>query len=181
MALTFNQNGVLPPGDHELTIEELKQSILVLGDGSSTSWDTEWRAYLVANVEVLALQLAKVGYRTLFLNGSFVEKKDRPNDIDGYFDCDRNDLATGRLVNALNSLDQYNVWTWDPSSRKPYAGYTKLQLPMWHVYRVELYPNTGLPSGLKNSSGQSLRFDQAFRQVRFEDTPKGIIKLVSRR
>lgn len=60
-----------------------------------------------------------------------------------------------------------------------YRGYAKKQLPMWHKYRVEIYPNTGLPSGIVDGRGNSLRFDQAFRQSRFEDRPKGIIKLVS--
>lgn len=179
MTLQFNKDGLLPAGDYEMTIEELKSSLLVVGDGSSEYWDSEWRLYLVQNVGILASQLAQVGYNTLFIDGSFVENKDHPNDIDGYFDCDLMDLATGKIPDELNILDPFKVWTWDPASRRPYKGYAKRQLPMWHQYRVEIYPNTGRPSGIVDGKGNSLRFDQAFRQARFEDKPKGIIKLTS--
>jgi hypothetical protein len=162
-----------------MTLDELKKSILVIGDGSSSTWDRDWRLHLVENVAILASQLAEVGYDTLYIDGSFVEQKDHPNDIDGYFDCDYMDLATGKIPDELNLIDPFKVWTWDPESRMPYRGYAKKQLPMWHKYRVEIYPNTGLPSGIVDGRGNSLRFDQAFRQSRFEDRPKGIIKLVS--
>lgn len=179
MRLEFNKQGLLPPGDYQMSIEELKNSILVLGDGSSPTWNGTWRLHLVENLAILANQLAKVGYETLYIDGSFVEQKDHPNDIDGYFDCNYMDLATGSLLSELNLLDPFKVWTWDPESRMPYRGYAKKQLPMWHKYRVEIYPNTGHPCGIIDGKGSSLRFDQAFRQSRFEDSPKGIIKLVS--
>jgi hypothetical protein len=79
--------------------------------------------------------------RDIFADGSFVEDKDHPNDIGGYFVYSLDLLRTGELTRQLNLLDPWKVWTWDPASRKPYRGYPKKQLPMWHHYRVELYPH----------------------------------------
>jgi hypothetical protein len=38
----------------------------------------------------------------VFADGSFVEDKDHPNDIDGYFACDLRELASGELERKLN-------------------------------------------------------------------------------
>jgi hypothetical protein len=43
-------------------------------------------------------QLWQVGIREVFADGSFVEEKDHPNDIDGYFVCSLVDLASGELT-----------------------------------------------------------------------------------
>ena len=79
----------------------------------------------------------QVGITEIFADGSFVEDKDHPNDIDGYFNCDLKHLASGRLEQELNLLDPHKVWTWDPASRRKALGFSKRQLPMWHRYRVE--------------------------------------------
>lgn len=42
------------------------------------------------------------GIREVFADGSFVEEKDHPNDIDGYFVCGLADLASGELPRKLN-------------------------------------------------------------------------------
>src|SRR5262249_55155983 len=96
---TFTAAGLLPPGDYELTLEELRASWLVGGprEGSYPTWDREWRAKLVGNLSVLVGQLLHVGVRHIFIDGSFVEDKDHPNDIDGYFVCDLRHFASGRL------------------------------------------------------------------------------------
>lgn len=176
----FIDDGVLPPGDYELTIDELKESMLVHGpQGSARSehWDTEWRRILVGNLEILVIQLHQVGITEIYINGSFVEDKDHPNDIDGYFECDRQYYQSGDLERELNVLDKHKVWTWDQYSRRPYPGFSKLQLPMWHKYRVELYPECGLFSGIKDKYGHDQLFPSAFRISRRNDTPKGIIKI----
>lgn len=139
---TFDADGLLPPGDYEMSFEELGNSLLVLGPAEErehSSWDRYWRERLVQNLEVLSRQLWQVGIRDIFADVSFAEDKDHPNDIDGYFVCDLPPLMTGELTRQLNLLDPAKVWTWDPASRKPYRGYPKKQLPMWHQYRVELY------------------------------------------
>lgn len=97
-----------------------------------------------------------VGIDEIYINGSFVENKAHPNDIDSYFECDVMELATGELQRKLNGLDPYKIWTWDNKSRKPYRGYMKKQLPMWHRYRVELYPHFGQPSGILDEYGNEL-------------------------
>ncbi|MFO0180856.1 MAG: hypothetical protein ACK517_03630 [bacterium] len=137
----FDENGLLPVGDYEVTLAELRTSILVQGPRDRIkypSWDAS----------------------------------------DGYFVCDVVEIASGRLVRALNRLDPQKVWTWDPALRRAYPGYPKKQLPMWHVYRVELYPHfPGLSSGIRDKFGNELEFPAAFRQCRRDSTPKGIVKL----
>ena len=110
----FNSDGLLPPGDYEITIAELKGSILVAGPQDNKqvpNWDQGWRLWLVENLEILATQLWKVGITDIFVDGSFAEDKEHPNDIDGYFVCDVRDLASGNLEQNLNLLDPQKVWT----------------------------------------------------------------------
>jgi len=179
----FDSDGLLPPNDYEVSFEELRHSALVVGPDEShehSSWDVPWRAQLVRNLEVLSRQLWQMGIRDIFADGSFAEDKDHPNDIDGYFVCTLDQLRTGELVRQLNLLDAYKVWTWDPASRKPYRGYPKKQLPMWHRYRVELYPHVpglGVGSGIRDKHGHELEFPSAFRQSRRDGRPRGIVKI----
>ena len=174
----FTPDGLLPPGDYELTLSELRTSLLATGSGSSyPNWDHDWRVKLIDNLEVLVRQLRQADITEIFIDGSFVEDKDHPNDIDGYFVCDLMELATGRLQGKLNLLDPHKVWTWDPATRRPYHGYPKRQLPMWHVYRVELYPHYGQPSGVRDKYGNELEFPSAFRLSRRDGQPRGIVKI----
>jgi len=173
--------GLLPPGDYPLTLEGLRQSFLVCGPRSGyPTWDTGWRLRLVENLAILARQLWDVGVSRIFVDGSFVEDKDHPNDIDGYFECGLAELASGELQVALNALDPFKVWTWDPMTRRPYRGYPKLQLPMGHRYRVELYPHYGFgpPSGIRDKYGNDLLFPAAFRLSRRGDEPHGIVRIL---
>jgi len=175
---SFNEYGLLPPKDYLLSIEELSRSLLVKGPAKkSPTWDSDWRLKLVDNLKILVNQLWKVGIDNIFINGSFVEDKDHPNDIDGYFECDLLDLAFGRLQRELNLLDPHKIWTWDPDSRKLDPDSCKKQLPMWHVYRIELYPHYDQESGLKDKHGYQLMFPSAFRHSRSEYRQKGIIKI----
>ncbi len=177
----FTEDGLLPPGDYEVTLDELRGSVLVVGPGNRSdypSWDIRWRRKLVENLEMLVRQLWQVGVADIFIDGSFTEDKDHPNDIDGYFVCDLRRLAGGELERELNMLDPYKVWTWDPASRCPYRGYPKKQLPMWHQYRVELYPHfTGLLSGIRDEHGNELEFPSAFRRSRRDGKARGIVKI----
>ena len=177
----FTADGLLPPGDYEVTLDELRKSPLVAGFVDSAArpqWDAPWRGRLVDHLEVLVRQLWRVGVTEIFVDGSFAEDKDHPNDIDGYFICDLMRLASGELERELNLLDPHKVWTWDPSSRRPYRGYPKRQLPMWHQYRVELYPHfSGLSSGIRDEHGQELEFPSAFRRSRRDGKPRGIVKI----
>src|SRR5271156_5984482 len=97
----FDSDGLLPSADYEVSFEELRYSVLVLGPDESneqSSWDARWRAQLVDNLEILTRQLWQAGIRDIFADGSFAEDKDHPNDIDGYFVCTLDQLRTGELV-----------------------------------------------------------------------------------
>lgn len=107
----FNENGLLPPDDYELTLNGLRDSILVKGPDNGNPWDVKWRLLLVDNLELLVQQLWDVGIEQIFIDGSFVEYKAHPNDIDGYFECDLMELASGELARKLNALDPYKIWT----------------------------------------------------------------------
>lgn len=175
----FTDDGVLPAGDYALTLDDLAASPLVTGPpDAAPSWDRDWRAHLVRNLRVLVGQLQQVGCDAIYIDGSFVEDKDHPNDIDGYFACDVRYLATGGLERDLNALDPHKVWTWEPRSRRWDPDSGKAQLPMWFAYRVELYPHYGQPSGITDQFGQQLLFPSAFRLSRRALTPKGIICIV---
>jgi len=176
----FTQQGLLPPGDYELTFDQLRESHLVVRPDAEDvypGWDSAWRLQLVSNLELMVRQLLQVGVTDVFIDGSFVEDKEHPNDIDGYFECELNRVASGVLQRELNLLDAHKIWTWDPTSRRPYRGYPKKQLPMWHTYRVELYPHYGQLCGIADRYGHELEFPSAFRRSRRDGCPRGIVKI----
>jgi hypothetical protein len=161
-----------------MSLAELRASALVTGPQGIEVWDSDWRLHLVGNLEILAKQLWQVGIKDIYVNGSFVEDKAHPNDIDGYFVCDFDYLKSGKLQQDLNLLEPSKIWTWDPASRHPYPGYLKKQLPMWHKYRVELYPHfPGMGCGILDKFGHEMEFPSAFRQCRRDGAPKGIVKI----
>lgn len=172
--LSFNADGLLPQ-DYQLTLEQLHHSVLVHGPGpQAPAWDAAWRATLVDNLRILVDQLFTVGIEEIFIDGSFTEDKDHPADIDGYFVCKPQGLP--RLERELNALDPHKVWTWSRNARRPYKG--KMKLPMWHRYRVELFPHYGQPSGIRDEFGNELEFPAAFRRTRVDRKPRGIIQIV---
>ena len=181
---SFNLNGVLPPGTYDATISDIKGSILVNGTGSSTNWDKTWRSQLVDNASILINELWAVGVTDIFLDGSFVEDKDHPNDIDGYFDPHLSMVSVTdilkytKLISDLNNLNKHKIWNWDHRSRRAVSGFHKLQLPMWIYYRVELYPHLDQGTGIKDANGNDLKFPSAFRQSRNGFVQKGIIRVI---
>lgn len=178
MLPAFDDFGLLPPGDYRLTLDELKQSMLVTGpDDHREPWDAEWRGHLVENLGVLVQDLWAADIVDIFIDGSFVEDKAHPNDIDGYFECDLMRFATGDLQRQLNSLNEHRIWTWEPESRRPDRSSSKRQLPMWHLYRVELYPHWGQLCGIRDEHGHELEFPSAFRRSRQDGRARGIVKL----
>src|SRR5262245_9832244 len=120
----------LPTSNSRSPSSRARCSFLVQAPPSHPNWDAAWRERLVENLQILVTQLWQVGVREIFIDGSVVEDKDHPNDIDGYFVCELRELASGDLQRKLNLLDPHKVWTWDPSERRPYRGYPKKQLPM---------------------------------------------------
>jgi len=178
----FTDEGLLPPGEYEVTFEEPRTSVLVEGPAPDSvwreNWDAEWRTYLTRQAETMCNQLWSVGIEEVYLDGSFAEAKAHPNDMDGYFECDAEQVATGELQRELNTIDPEKCWTWDPGERRSYRGYAKKQLPMWHAYRVELYPHYNPFTGITDEHGHPLTFPAAFRKRRRDNEPKGIVKVV---
>ena len=165
----FTDHGLLPPADYPLTMEELIASMLVEGPNpTSIDWDKSWRRKLVLNLAILTNQLWSIGIKNIFIDGSFVEDKNHPNDIDGYFECDVSTFITS--LPRLNSMDPYHCWDWSMEGKPK----------MWDIYRIELYPHYGQLCGIDNVTGYELQFPAAFRQSR-EFEPKGIIKLIQKR
>ena len=72
----FTDEGLLPPGVHETDLEELKEKM---------GWSRKRQRLLEGLEEVLEL-MATCGVVRVYLDGSFVTDKDRPNDIDGCYD-----------------------------------------------------------------------------------------------
>ena len=102
----FQPNGLLPPGDYEVSFEELRRSILADGPSGisdDSSWDGDWRKRLVDNLEILTKQLWQVGVRDIYADGSFTEDKDHPNDIDGYFVCGLRGVSFRRAGTTVES------------------------------------------------------------------------------
>ena len=93
-------------------LSELRECMLVHGTSGGSeipNWDSEWRLKLVENLAILCRQLWQIGITDIFVDGSFVEDKCHPNDIDGYFVCELKHLASGRLERELNLLDPQKV------------------------------------------------------------------------
>jgi hypothetical protein len=176
--MQFNDDGLLPPDDYPMTLGDLRKSLLVVGPHDETPWDTQWRSHLVDQLEIMINQLWTVGITDIYVDGSFVENKAHPNDIDGYFICDMMRYVSGELERELNSIDPNKIWTWNNKSRRPYRNYTKWQLPMWHQYRVELYPEFSQSSGILDEYGNPQKFPAAFRKTRDSFLPKGIVKII---
>jgi len=172
----FTADGLLPMGDYELTFDELRQSMLVVGyPGCDPHWDAAWRLMLVDNLVLLAKELWEVGIEEIFVDGSFVEDKLHPNDIDGYFVCYEWPRKAAELRQKLNLRNPHKIWTWEV--RWPSRGQEKPQLPMWHVYRVELFPHFGQGAGIVDEYGHELEFPAAFRKRRGDFARKGIVRL----
>jgi len=133
---------------------------------------------LVENLGILVRQLWQAGLDEIYIDGSFLEDRDHPNDIDGYFHCDLLYLASGQLQTYLNTLDPYKIWTWDHGRRRYDKDTHKKQLPMWHQYLVELYPHyPGMPCGIADEFGNEQEFPAAFRKARLRQTPNGLAML----
>ena len=68
----FDADGLLPPGIHRATWDEVTGAF-----GS-----TPWRRRLLAGLEMAMESLRRAGCRTVYIDGSFVTSKEIPNDFD---------------------------------------------------------------------------------------------------
>lgn len=131
----FDARGVLPPGDYSLTISQLRASVLVVGGpGCAPNWNSERRAWLVDQLELLVRPLWQVGIERIWIDGSFVENAASPGDIDGYFEVDPSYFHFGHLERDLQKLKQPStkIWVWSPFSQRPNEeGKGKLPGALW--------------------------------------------------
>ena len=174
----FNDDGLLPPGDYQLTIDQLKACMLVTGAGAERpDWDVNWRMRLVCSLEALVGQLWEVGITSsICIGGSFVEDRNHPHDIDGYFYCDDREFLSGQLEMRLNQLDPFQAWNWDRCSRTPDAR-GKMHYPLWHRYRVDLFPNIGQGTGVFDDAGNERSFYSLMRWSHRVGRLRGVILL----
>lgn len=188
MLPSFDARGLLPQGDYPLTLPQLRDSFLVRGPSAPggaacvTNWDSAWREQLVDNLEIVAAPLWKIGVQALWIDGSFVENKAHPGDIDGYFDSHPAKVWLGELERDLVAASEFenakDVWTWNSMDKRPTEDGISRKLPMWHRFRVELYPHyPGALSGVRDHYGRALDFPGTFRLSRGL-RPKGIIQLL---
>ncbi|MBP1991488.1 DUF6932 family protein [Paenibacillus eucommiae] len=105
-----------------------------------------------------------------------MEDKASPGDIDGYFVTDPHSLRDN--IKELNALDSFKVWTWNWNDRIYDRNSAKHQLPMWHRYKVELYPHVGQGCGIFDENGYEQMFPAAFRKTRDTFLSKGIIQII---
>ena len=174
----FDAKGVLPPRDYVLTFAQLQDSMLVKGPKTgSPNWDTQWRGLLVRNLRSGAKTLWDLGVEHLVIDGSFVEQKDHPNDIDAYFPISRESWVSREVELGLNRKRSEHVWTWDwvhaykpGDPRVPH-----LKLPFWHKYRIDLWPHYG-QEAINHERLGWLTFENGFRRTRGGD-PKGVVKI----
>lgn len=174
--LRFDKDGLLPPGDYSMTFSELRNSILICGPPRrGGAWDENWRSQLVTNLEILVKHLWSVGITEIYINGSFVEDKARPGDIDGYFECDAKTFL--QIKRDLLTID--SCWSWKRYGSKSGIGSVVSKIPMWHRYKVELYPHYGQYCGILDEFGNEMKFPAAFRKTRHHPVKeKGIIKII---
>jgi len=171
----FTSEGVLPPGDYPLTLDELKKSALVVGPDGHPGWDHAWRSQLVDNLGILVGHLWQVDIQEIFADGSFTQDKGHPGDIDIYFLCDIKEFVTGMLAYRLNIVSgNKRIWSWAPEDRKPDSS-GKPQWPMWHRFHIDVWPHFGQTAG-RDVYGNELQFPAYFRQTR-DGKPRGIVKI----
>lgn len=144
MKISFQPNGNLISGIHELTINEIEEYYGY----------NHHRQELISGLKLLILHLSDCGCETIYLDGSFVSKKEFPNDFDACWD--------EHFVDLQKLKDKYSTILNFKESRK----YQKA------MYGGDFFPmsSSATPPPLYNTF-----FD--FFQKDKENTPKGIVKI----
>lgn len=83
--MNFNPNGLLPIGDHPLSLKEIRNSVLVKGSPP--------REALFSFAEPIIKQLWSIHVPKIYIIGSFVENKPTPSDLDLYIPVDNEKFA----------------------------------------------------------------------------------------
>jgi hypothetical protein len=136
-----------------------------------------WRAQLVDNLEPYVRQLWQAGVERIFVNGSFVTSKGRPEDIDAYFECETTQYA--RILVGL--LQSEPLLPWDLVRRRIDRATNQPKPIMWHEHRVEIFSHFTdhpVPTGVRDDRGDNLYFPALFRRDKFTGRPKGVIQIL---
>jgi hypothetical protein len=88
----FTEDGLLPPGIYQTDFEDLEGKM---------GWSRRRLALLDGLESALELMAAN-GVMRVYLDGSFVTDKDRPNDIDGCYDLEES--TTAEELEALTPI-----------------------------------------------------------------------------
>lgn len=93
----FDEHGNLPPGVHFCEWQEFMERFAT----------TDQRFLLIQGLQMAMEQLKAAGCRTIYINGSFVTSKLRPQDFDACWD--REEVDTDYLrINAPRLLNHYD-------------------------------------------------------------------------
>jgi hypothetical protein len=75
----FDSNGNLPPGVYDVSLEEIEHCF---------AWNDR-RKKLFEGLRAAIINLTQANVKRVWIDGSFVTNKDDPNDIDGYWESDK--------------------------------------------------------------------------------------------
>ncbi len=171
--LKFSPSGLLPPGDHNITLAQLKEAIKE-GPGRGQSWDAAWRLKLLSEFEKRYHQLLEAGISEVYVDGSFATDKPRPNDIDAYFVVPRK-LWLGGLEEKLRALDP-EFWCFETVN----VGDGKVGYPMSIRFNIEIFPvymeHTPEHCDCDELIDPKIDF---FRTDKYSHKPKGIIRIIT--
>ncbi len=169
--LKFLKNGLLPPGDHEISLAELEQFIRQ-GPGGGGCWDTAWRLQLLEEFKQRYAQLAAVGITEVYIDGSYATDKYHPNDLDAYFVVPRQLWRTSAEA-ALKEIDP-EFWRFetvsDPSGKRGYPMAFLRHIEMFPVYQEHTPAWADFPEMIDPKIG-------FFRTDKWSHRAKGIIKI----
>ncbi|NMC28380.1 MAG: hypothetical protein GYA42_09600 [Syntrophomonadaceae bacterium] len=169
--LKFAKSGLLPPGDHAISLEEL-ENFIGRGPGGGQSWDTSWRLQLLQEFKKRYQQLQAVGINEVYIDGSYATDKFHPNDMDVYFVVPRNIWRSG-AEQALKDMDP-EFWRFEPELGVD----GKLGYPMAFRHHIEMYPvyleHTPDHAECPEMVDPTIKF---FRTDKYSHREKGIIKI----
>ena len=106
----FNQYGLLPPGIHSASLEELVQKF---------GFSSKRQDLIEQGLKPVVERLKALGVRDVYLNGSFTTSKPSPGDIDAYV------LTTVGSPLELEVIEHYEEWK------------TTYQVDLWPAYTDE--------------------------------------------
>ncbi len=169
--LKFLKNGLLPAGDHEISLADLEQNIKA-GPGGGQTWDTKWRLQLLEEFKKRFQQLKSVSITEVYIDGSYATDKYHPNDMDVYFVVPRK-VWRESAEPALKKIDP-DFWRFETVT--DVSG--KTGYPMAFSRHVEMFPvyqeHTPAYAECEELIDPKISF---FRNDKWSHRPKGIIKI----